>query len=93
MHVFLLILAAVTFLGSAVCTLIIAIDAFQYEWWAGLLTLLTPYLIYYALFEFEHDRKGLIVAGSLGGILLAALFFEVAMGVPVMRRNSFTGFG
>jgi hypothetical protein len=94
MHTALLILATVISLVSFGCAVVIIIDAFYYEVWAGLLAFFVPiYFAYYAIFEFDHERKWLFVVGSLGGIILAALFYELAMGVPVMRPGSFIGPG
>ena len=94
MHGVLLGLSIFVFACTLFCTLIIVIDAFQYEVWAGLLALAVPmYLIYWAVFEFEHERKWLIVGGYLGGVFFSALFFELAMGGSVARPHSFTGFG
>jgi len=47
------------------------IDAFQKEWWKGLLCLLCwPYQVYYMFAEFEHPNKPqLLVAYWLGGIV------------------------
>ena len=58
-------------IAGAICSLIILIAAFQDEIWKGLVGLLCGlYLLYYALVEFDHEKKWLIVAGSLlgGGI-------------------------
>jgi hypothetical protein len=62
-------------LASLVCWIIILIDAFQEAVWKGIVALLCGlYMLYYALFEFEHDNKWLIVilallGGGLGAIL------------------------
>ncbi|MFI5384744.1 MAG: hypothetical protein ACHQ50_01365 [Fimbriimonadales bacterium] len=94
MHVLYLILALVAAVIWLVCWMIIVVDAFKYEIWAGLLAIIfPPYFIYWAIFEFEHDRKWTLVIGALGGIWLAALFFELYMGVPVVRPRSFRHFG
>jgi hypothetical protein len=51
-----------------VCWIIILIDAFKDEIWKGIVGLLCGlYLLYYALFEFEHDNKWLIVLLAIFG--------------------------
>lgn len=61
-------------LGFA-CFVIILIDAFNDEIWKGLVGLFCGlYLLYYALFEFDHEKKWPIVAGwllcgTIGGVL------------------------
>lgn len=62
-----------------ICWIIILIDAFNNELWKGLVALFCCqlYALYYAFFEFEHERKWLIVLGWLcfegfGAALMAA---------------------
>jgi hypothetical protein len=94
MHAFLLILSILFSLVAFGCGIVVLIDAFYNEVWMGLLAFFVPiYFAYFAIFEFEHDRKWPIVIGALGGVTVAALFFELAMGVPVVRSGSFTGAG
>ena len=55
----------------AISTIVILIDAFQNSLLKGLLCILCGfYYIFYALFEFKHRNKVLIVVGSLlsGGV-------------------------
>lgn len=72
-------LSLIAFVGgiaAVVAWVFFLIDAFQDEWWKGLLCLLCPlYLIYYMFVEFEHEYKwqiiltywiGSFVSGSLG---------------------------
>lgn len=75
-----MVLAIVIIFGivSFICSIIVLIDAFEDEIWKGLLALVIPfYLLYYALVEFEHERKWLIV----GGMLLSTL---VSLGAPML---------
>lgn len=68
-----MILSALAAIGGFVCGIIILINAFQDEIWKGVLCLLCGlYGVYYALFEFEHENKWLIVIGALGGGSIAA---------------------
>lgn len=69
-----LILSLAIGLIGLVCWLIILIDAFKDEIWKGIVGLLCGlYLLYYAIVEFDHERKWLIVLGWLfaGGIAAA----------------------
>lgn len=73
MGIVLTILAALFGIAALVCDIIILIDMFQDEIWKGILGLLCGlYLLWYALFEFEHDWKWVIVLVSLGGTGIAA---------------------
>jgi hypothetical protein len=59
-----------------VCAVIIWIHAFKSSILWGLLCLCLPcpFGLYYAIFKFEHENKGLITLGYLfGGSLAAAL--------------------
>ncbi|NUQ70306.1 MAG: hypothetical protein HUU17_05730 [Chthonomonadales bacterium] len=50
------------------CWLFILIDAFRDEIWKGVVGLLCGlYLLYYALFEFQHEQKLAIVLLALFG--------------------------
>ena len=76
MQLLLSIIALGFALAGLVGWIIIVIDAFQDEVWKGIASLLCGlYLLYYALFEFEHDNKWMIVlltvagSGIAGGIL------------------------
>jgi len=73
MHVLFLVLSAVAAILGFICWIIILIDAFQDALWKGFVGLLCGfYLLYYGLFEFEHDDKLLILLGALGGSAVAA---------------------
>lgn len=52
----------------AICSILILIDAFQKSLLKGLFCLICCfYFFWYALFEFEHENKFLIVLGSFIG--------------------------
>ncbi len=73
MDIIKLILAMLFGLGGLVCSIIILIDAFQDELWKGFVCILCGlYWLYYALVEFEHEHKWLIILGSLGGSAIGA---------------------
>lgn len=63
-----LILAGLALIASLICSILILIDAFQDETWKGIVGIFcTPYLLYYAVFEYEHDYKWPIIIGAFGG--------------------------
>jgi hypothetical protein len=66
----LLVLGSVIFsVLGLVAWIIIVIDAWKDAWWKGLLCIIGCgiYFLYYAVFEFEHDRKWEIVIMALAG--------------------------
>ena len=68
-----LILAGAFLIAGLVGSIIILIDMFQEEVWKGILGLLCGfYMLYYALFEFDHENKWLIILLSIGGSAIAA---------------------
>lgn len=53
---------------SLVCWIIVLVDAFQSSVWKGLAALLCGlYWLFYALFEFQHEYKWVIVILALIG--------------------------
>lgn len=64
--------STILWLVSLVCGIIIIIDAFKSAIWKGILCLITCGLfnLYYAIVEFKHDNKWLIVIGWLLPTLL-----------------------
>ena len=72
MHVVLLLLAGLAGIAGIICWIVILIEAFQDELWKGVLFFLCGlYALYYALFEFEHENKWLLVIGAFGGGAIA----------------------
>jgi len=66
------LIAAGVGIAALVCWIIILIDAFQDELWKGLLGLFCSlYLLYYAIFDFDHDNKLLILLMAFGGSAIA----------------------
>ncbi len=59
--------STILWLVSFICGIIIIISAFKSAIWKGILCLFTCgiYLLYYAIVEFEHEKKWLIVLGWL----------------------------
>lgn len=57
------------------CSIIIVIDMFGDEVWKGLVGLACGlYLVYYALVEFDHERKWpIVLTAILGGALTTVL--------------------
>lgn len=76
---FLLGLMGLLQLISLVCSIIILIAAFQDEVWKGLLCFFSCglYWLYYALLEFQHEKKGLILVGVLAPTFLSLLIYAL----------------
>ena len=63
------------FVVASVCTIIILVAAFQTDTTTGLYCLLcTPYMLYFALSDFEHDWKWAIIGGWFGGGVIGGFF-------------------
>jgi len=71
----LLPLAILSGLVALVCAALLLIHAFRRSVGTGVMVLLIPcYMLFYAFSQFEHPRKGLIVAGFVASTVLAAVF-------------------
>jgi uncharacterized membrane protein YphA (DoxX/SURF4 family) len=71
----LLPLAILFGLIALVCAVTLLIHAFRRSVGTGVMVLLIPcYVLFYAFSQFEHPRKGLIVAGFMASTVLAAVF-------------------
>ncbi|AKQ69606.1 hypothetical protein A176_006518 [Myxococcus hansupus] len=71
------ILFAVIALG---CAATLLVHAFQRSVGTGMMVLLIPcYMPFYAFSQFEHRRKGLIVAGFMSCTVLAAVFLGLGL--------------
>jgi hypothetical protein len=85
--VILFLLAGLCFIASFVATILIVIDAFQDEWWKGLLGFFCGlYLLYYAVVEYSSDKKWLIIATALGGSIVGGVFMAMAGGMAASAR-------
>ena len=79
MSVLFIILAVLFGLASLWCSILILIDMFQDAIWKGIVGLLCGlYLLYYALFEFDHENKWIVVLVSLGGSAVVSGLLSVA---------------
>ena len=80
----LLPLAALFGLVTFVCAAFLLVHAFRRSVGTGMMVLLVPcYVLVYAFSQFEHPRKGLIVAGFVSCSVLAALLLGVGLaGLP-----------
>ncbi|MBI3921067.1 MAG: hypothetical protein HY318_06585 [Armatimonadetes bacterium] len=69
------LIALVGGIAAVVALVFFLIDAFQDEWWKGLLCFFClPYLIYYMFVEFEHEYKWqIILTYWIGGVLSGSL--------------------
>ena len=68
-------------LAATVCFIIVLIAAFQDEIWKGLVGLFCCqlYLLYYGFCEFQHEKKGLILAGWLLGGIFGSILTNVGL--------------
>jgi hypothetical protein len=72
-------LAVLFGLVSFVCSLIILIEAFKDEAWKGILFLVCGfYGLYYMFAEFQHEKKVLIIIGTIGGGVIASVLQMMA---------------
>ena len=71
---YLTIVGAMLSLAGATCAFMITVDACRNRIWKGLLfvTCCYVYPLFYALVEFEHENKWIIVAISILGTVLGA---------------------
>ncbi len=71
-----------------ICAGTISIHAFRRSLGTGFMVLCIPcYNFYYAFSQFEHPRKGLIIAGLFGALGLGAALLAIgvqhpALGIP-----------
>jgi translocator protein len=72
-------LALIFGLVSFVCGIIVLIHAFKESVGQGLLCLFCgPYALYYGFAKFQHEKKGMILAGWLGAAVLAGVLNGLA---------------
>ncbi len=82
----LIVVGLLLVLAAAVTSIMILIDAFQNEIWKGLVGLIFPlYMLYYALFEYDHDHKWPIVLTSLLGGGAGGLLMSLGLGMTHAR--------
>jgi len=74
------ILGIVCYLVGFGCSLFILIEAFRDEVWKGLLCFFCGlYGLYWAIFEWDHENKWLIILGSIGGSGAGAICMQMAL--------------
>lgn len=62
-----------------VCSAFVIVHAFRRSVGTGMMVLFVPfYVLYYAFSQFEHRRKGLLIAGWLGCLVPGVLFVQTA---------------
>ena len=75
-----LLALAFTVIGFA-CSIFVIVHAFRRSLGTGFMVLCVPcYSVYYAFTQFEHPRKGMIIAGYLGCLSLGGVLQSVAAG-------------
>lgn len=61
---------------------LILVHAFQRSIGTGFIVLCLPiYNVYYGFSQFEHRRKGLVLAGWIGGLVLGVILQKVGISV------------
>jgi translocator protein len=74
-------------LVGLVCSIIVLVHAFKESVGQGLLCLCVPcYVLYYAFAKFEHEKKGLVLAGLLGGNVVGNALVGAAQGMRQGHR-------
>jgi hypothetical protein len=71
-------LAVVSVLVAAVFGIILLINAFKTDTTQGILCLCLPYALYWAFAKFTHPKKGMILAGWLGGIIIGTVMYVLS---------------
>jgi hypothetical protein len=73
-----IVLGLVLQLVAVACWVLIFAHAFQRSLGTGVMVMLIPiYNLVYAFTQFEHRRKGLVLAGAIGGFVLAVVLRTV----------------
>lgn len=81
MQAIFIILAVIAGLAGLGCSIFILIEAFRDEIWKGVLSLLCGfYMLYYAVFDWEHEWKWPILLGAIGGNAVAAGLLRLSQG-------------
>lgn len=69
---------------AVTCFIFVLLHAFQRSVGTGFMVLLIPIVcLFYGFAQFEHRRKGLILAGWLGGFVAAVVLRTIALNAPV----------
>lgn len=67
---------------SVVCFAVVLVHAFQRSVGTGFMVLCLPvYTVYYGFSQFDHRRKGLVLAGWLGAFVLGVVLRIVGVAV------------
>jgi translocator protein len=75
----LLVFAALLILAGFLCSVFVLKHAFGRSLGTGFIVLCVPwYNLYYSFSQFEHPRKGLILAGYLGLLPLGAFLQAIS---------------
>ena len=75
-------LGAIFAIVGLVCNIIILIHAFKQSVGQGFMCLCIPcYILYYMFTKFEHEKKGLIIGGALGGNILGNVLSQVGANI------------
>jgi len=76
-----MVLGALLYLVTFVCSIVILIAAFKESVGQGFLCLCIPlYILYFAFAKFEHDKKTLILGVWLGSGVVGAALYGIGIG-------------
>jgi translocator protein len=82
MGIVLLAIGGLFSIVGLVCNIIVLIHAFKESVSQGFLCLCVPcYILYYMFTKFEHEKKGMIIGGALGGNILGNILTQVGAGM------------
>lgn len=85
----LLTLGTLLALASLGCALPIVLHAFRRSVGTGVMVLLIPcFIVFYAFAQFEHRRKGALVAGWIAFFVLASAFNAFATQSLIQAANA-----
>ena len=84
-----LVLGTLCALLCVLCALPILIHAFRRSVGTGMMVLLIPcFIVFYAFAQFEHRRKGLLVAGWLSLFVLASVLNAIGTQAAIRYGNA-----
>jgi hypothetical protein len=71
---------------GAVCAVLILIHAFRRSVGTGMMVALLPFYVFvYAFSQFEHRRKGLVIAGFFGGLIAGVVLVQYGLAAAMTK--------
>lgn len=73
-------------LVAAVCALFVLVHAYRRSLGTGVMVTLLPfYVFFYAFSQFEHRRKGWVLAGFFGGLVAGVVLVQLGLTAAMTR--------